>query len=57
MLIAGVAAFRVALALGVPLGGAVFGGEAPTHDGVLTGPFRALAILIRETILMPSTSP
>ncbi|SRR5690606_30602689 len=43
VLMAGVAAFQVALALGVPLGGAVFGGKAPTRDGVLTPPFRVLA--------------
>jgi hypothetical protein len=44
VLVAGVAVFQLSLAAGVPLGGAVFGGKAPTDDGVLTGPFRLLAI-------------
>jgi hypothetical protein len=44
VLVAGVAAFQLSLAAGVPLGGAVFGGKAPTEDGVLTGPFRLLAV-------------
>jgi hypothetical protein len=43
VLVAGVAAFQVALAAGLPLGDAVLGGKAATVDGVLTGPFRALA--------------
>jgi hypothetical protein len=43
VLVAGVAAFQLALAAGMPLGDAVFGGNAPTQDGVLTGPFRAIA--------------
>ncbi len=44
VLIAGVAAFQVALALGLPYGEAVLGGRAPTRSGVLTAPFRALAV-------------
>jgi hypothetical protein len=44
-LIAGVAVFQLALALGAPYGNAVFGGKAPTEQGVLTGPFRALAVV------------
>lgn len=51
VLIAGVAAFQVALALGLPLGGAVFGGKAPTDDGVLTPRFRGLA-LVQAVILL-----
>lgn len=45
VLIAVVAAFQIALALGLPLGEAVFGGRAPTQDGVLTGRFRGLAVV------------
>ncbi len=45
VLIAGVAAFQVALALGAPYGDAVFGGKAPTEAGVLSAPFRALAVV------------
>jgi hypothetical protein len=45
VLIVAVAAFQVALALGAPYGDAVFGGKAPTDAGVLTAPFRALAIV------------
>jgi hypothetical protein len=45
VLVAGVAIFQLSLAAGVPLGGAVFGGKAPTRDGVLTGPFRVLAVV------------
>jgi hypothetical protein len=50
ILAAGVAAFQLALAAGAPLGDAVFGGNAPTHDGVLTSPFRALAAF--QTIML-----
>jgi hypothetical protein len=52
VLVAGVAAFQVALALSVPLGGAVFGGKAPTRDGVLTAPFRVLAIVQAIILLL-----
>jgi hypothetical protein len=45
VLIACVAAFQLALALGAPYGDAVFGGRAPTESGVLTRPFRVLAVL------------
>jgi hypothetical protein len=45
VLVAGVAAFQLALALGAPYGDAVFGGKAPTDAGVLTPPFRALAVV------------
>lgn len=45
VLIGGVAAFQYALALGAPYGDAVFGGKAPTEDGVLTGPFRLIAVV------------
>jgi hypothetical protein len=44
VLIGGVAVFQFALALGAPYGEAVFGRKAPTRSGVLTGPFRALAV-------------
>lgn len=44
VLIAGVAVFQLALAMGAPYGDAVFGGNAPTRSGVLTAPFRALAV-------------
>ncbi len=43
VLAAGVAAFQLALAAGVPLGDAVLGGNAPTNNGILTPPFRTLA--------------
>lgn len=52
VLIAGVAAFQVALALGLPLGGAVFGGRAPTEDGVLTARFRGLALVQAVVLLL-----
>lgn len=52
VLMAGVAAFQVALALGAPLGGAVFGGRAPRRDGVLTAPFRVLAIVQAIILLL-----
>ncbi len=45
VLIAGVAVFQLALAAGVPFGEAVLGGKAPTNDGVLTPPFRILAVV------------
>ena len=51
VLIASVAAFQIGLALGVPLGDAVFGGRAPTHDGVLTARFRGLAV-VQAVILL-----
>jgi hypothetical protein len=44
-LIAATAAFQLALAMGAPYGDAVFGGNAPTRSGVLTAPFRALAVV------------
>jgi hypothetical protein len=43
-LITVVAIFQLALAMGAPYGGAVFGGKAPTRAGVLTPPFRVLAV-------------
>lgn len=52
LLIAAVAAFQLALALGAPLGAAVFGGRAPTRDGVLTAPFRVLAIVQALILLL-----
>jgi hypothetical protein len=45
ILIGGVAVFQLALALGAPYGEAVFGGKAPTEAGVLTPPFRFLAVV------------
>lgn len=45
VLIAGVAVFQLALAMGAPYGEAVFGGKAPTRSGVLTAPFRVLAVV------------
>lgn len=45
VLIAAAAAFQLALAMGAPYGEAVFGGNAPTRSGVLTAPFRALAVV------------
>ena len=50
VLVAAVAAFQFALAMGAPLGEAVFGGRAPTSGGALTVPFRALAVV--QTILL-----
>ena len=43
ILVTGVAMFQAALALGLALGGATFGGRAPHVDGVLTAGFRAVA--------------
>lgn len=62
VLILGVAAFQVALALGLPLGGAVFGGKAPTRDGRLTGRFRvaaaaqAMLLLLLAWVFLARTS-
>jgi hypothetical protein len=44
VLMAGVAAFQVALAAGLPLGEATMGGRAATLDGVLQPPYRAMAL-------------
>lgn len=52
VLIACVAAFQLALALGAPYGAAVFGGKAPTRSGVLTPPFRALAVVQAVLLLL-----
>jgi hypothetical protein len=41
---AAVAAFQLALAAGLPLGDATMGGRAATIDGVLQGPYRAIAV-------------
>jgi hypothetical protein len=37
-------AFQASLALGVPLGEATMGGRATTVDGVLTAPYRLMAV-------------
>ena len=52
VLIAAAAAFQVALALGAPLGEATMGGRAPTVNGVLTPPFRVVAVLSAITLLI-----
>ena len=52
VLIGGVAVFQFALALGAPYGDAVFGGKAPTRSGVLTGPFRVLAVVQAVVLLL-----
>lgn len=44
VLMAGVIAFQVALAAGLPLGEATMGGRAATVDGVLQPPYRAIAL-------------
>lgn len=44
VLMAGVIAFQVALAAGLPLGEATMGGRAATVDGVLQPPYRAMAL-------------
>lgn len=44
-LLAAVAAFQTALALGAPFGDAVLGGRAPTDDGVLPTRYRVAAAL------------
>ena len=44
VLIAGVIAFQVALAAGLSLGEATMGGRAATVEGVLTPPYRAIAL-------------
>lgn len=49
VVLAGVAAFQLGLALGLPLGEATLGGRAPTRDGVLSGGFRlipAVSVLV-----------
>jgi hypothetical protein len=43
VLCAGVAAFQLGLALGLPLGEATWGGRATTRDGVLSPGFRVAA--------------
>ncbi len=43
VLVAGVAGFQLALALGLPLGDATWGGRAPTNNGVLETKFRVVA--------------
>lgn len=45
VLIWGVAAFQLALAMGLALGEATLGGRASTVEGVLTSGFRTLALL------------
>lgn len=52
VLIAGVAAFQLALAVGLPLGEATLGGRAPTADGVLSPSFRALALVSALILVM-----
>jgi hypothetical protein len=52
ILITGVAIFQAALALGLPLGEATFGGSAPTVDGVLSSGFRLVAIVNAIILLM-----
>jgi hypothetical protein len=44
VLMAGVIAFQVALAAGLPLGEATMGGRAATVGGVLQPPYRAMAL-------------
>jgi hypothetical protein len=44
VLMAGVVAFQVALAAGLPLGEATMGGRAATVGGVLQPPYRAMAL-------------
>jgi len=49
VLLAGVAAFQIALTLGAPWGDMSYGGQAETTDGVLPGSYRvmsAVAVLI-----------
>jgi hypothetical protein len=43
VLLAGVVAFQVALAAGLPLGEATMGGRAATVEGVLAPPYRVVA--------------
>jgi hypothetical protein len=52
VLMAGVAAFQVGLAMGVPLGDATMGGRAPTVDGRLTAPYRIVALLSAAILLV-----
>jgi hypothetical protein len=51
-LVVAVAAFQVALGLGVPLGDATLGGRATTSNGVLSGRFRVLAVLQAAILLL-----
>ena len=43
ILLAGVAAFQIALALGAPWGDMSYGGQAETVDGVLPGNYRVMS--------------
>lgn len=52
VLVAGVAGFQLALALGLPLGEATLGGRASTTNGVLTGPFRLVAAVSAFVLIL-----
>ncbi len=52
VLIAGVAVFQAALALGLPLGDATLGGRARTENGVLAPGFRVLAVVQAILLLL-----
>jgi len=45
VLLAGVAAFQVALAVGAPWGDMSYGGQADTVDGVLPGSYRVMSVI------------
>lgn len=47
-----VAVFQIALALGAPFGDAVLGGHAGTVDGVLTAPYRWMALAQAGLVLV-----
>jgi hypothetical protein len=52
VLMVGVAAFQVALALGLPLGDATMGGRAATVDGVLEPRYRVIALVSAVALIV-----
>jgi hypothetical protein len=51
-LMAAVAVFQVALAMGLPLGEATMGGRARTVGGVLQAPYRVLALVSAVVLVL-----
>jgi hypothetical protein len=52
LLMAAVAVFQVALAMGLPLGEATMGGRARTVGGMLQGPYRVLALVSAVVLVL-----
>lgn len=55
LLFAVVAAFQVALALGVPWGNAAYGGRAADEDGRLPSPYRAMSAIAALFLAVAAT--